>query len=288
LEKSKTTENYPLLMDGGMGSELERRGFDARLPLWSAWAVMEAPDLVRQIHTDFLKAGARVLTTATFRTTKYSLSKAGMKDRTKELIDRAAQLARDAILDYSADLDVIIAGSIAPLEDCYHPESAPEDQVMIHEYTHTAFLLKEAGVDVLLVETQNSMREARLATAAALLAGLPVWISLMPHTAGTMFNGDPLVETAKLVHQQGAPVVLVNCCSPQIAAAAYLTVQKSVPEAKVGAYPNLLKQELSPGDFAQWGLALARQDAHLIGGCCGTTPEHIQALGRALQFARMK
>ncbi len=266
-----------------MGSELERRGFSMRLPLWSAQAVMDAPELVKQIHKDYLKAGAQALTTATFRTTRHALGKEGMPSRARELTERAVELAREAVMEVSADLEIIIAGSIAPLEDCYMPELAPDDTTMIQEFTHSAFLLKEAGADVLLVETQNSRREAHLATAAALTTGIPVWVALMPRSMDRMYNGDSLEETAKLVHHQGALAVLVNCCAPQIALAAHATVQNSVREAKTGAYPNILAQKMLPSEFARWAKGLAAQGAHIVGGCCGTTPEHISAAARILR-----
>jgi homocysteine S-methyltransferase len=279
-------------MDGALGTELERRGFDARLPLWSAWAVLDAPHLIKEIHKDYLKAGARVLTAATFRTSKFSLNKAGLKGKAQELTQKAVDLAREAIVEAGVDANVIVAGSLAPLEDCYHPERTPGDPVLIPEHTHTALILKDAGVDCILVETQNSQREASIATAAAQLTGLPVWVSFMPKSGTELFNGDSLVDTAKLVATQGVHAVLVNCCPPTIAQEAFRTIRKALPMNMVGAYPNFgrpqpnsskFEYELSPEAFAHWAVHLPLPQANIIGGCCGTTPEHIAALARVMQ-----
>jgi homocysteine S-methyltransferase len=280
----------PVILDGAMGTELERRGFDARLPLWSAWALIEAPDLVKQIHADYVRAGAQVLTAATFRTTRYALAKENLTSWADELAALAVRLAREAADDVNPGAEISVAGSLAPLEDCYHPERTPADHVLTEEHAHTAGILAAAWADLILVETQNSAREALIAAKAALDTKLPVWVSLMPRQSDELFNGDPLASTAKTIHESGTEAILINCCPPELAKAAFRTLRKALPEARLGVYPNSGSLEVQPWEFtdritpqafALWASELLGE-ADILGGCCGTTPEHVAALGKRL------
>ena len=273
----------PIILDGAMGTELERRGFNARLPLWSAWALIEAPDLIRRIHCDYVLAGAQVLTAATFRTTRHTLAKEHLEKWAGELNRLAIRLAREAAGD---NQEIKVAGSIAPLEDCYCPEKAPPDEVLRTEHAYTVGLMAEAGADLILVETQNSAREAIIAAECAMTAGLPVWVSLMPRSADEMWNGDSLAATAQPIAAMGVDAVLINCCPPSIASAAFQTVRTTLPKTKVGIYPNLadpqgkpweFTAEMNPAAFFRWAQPLM-DSAAILGGCCGTTPEHIASL----------
>jgi S-methylmethionine-dependent homocysteine/selenocysteine methylase len=277
----QTLARKPIILDGSMGMELEHRGFHCRLPLWSAWALIEAPELVLQIHKDYLLAGADVLTAATFRTTRHALAKEGLAERAGDLTRLALRLARQAVDQVEMDRDVLIAGSIAPLEDCYKPELAPAKAVLEREHQVNAENLLAAGADLLLVETQNSRREVVIASKAALATGLPVWTSLMPRSASEMFNGDSLVDTAKEVAQLGVDALLVNCCELRIAAQAFATLRIAFPEMKLGLYPNNLEGKVSPELFADWG-AQFKTSASIIGCCCGFGPEHIRELSKTL------
>ena len=324
----------PIILDGALGTELERRGFAARLPLWSAWALIEAPELVHTIHQDYIESGAQVVTACTFRTTRYTLAKVGMANRAEELTRLAVQLAtppyppreqggqtsfppltggsRGVVVGglsgggieeseagslHPSSLilhPVRVAASLAPLEDCYRPDLRPPDEVLLREHAHTARMLRDAGADLILVETQNSAREAQIATEMTLNMGLPVWTSLMPRSATEMFNGDSLADTALTCFALGVEAILVNCCPPDLAEAAFRTLREAVPpgEVKLGAYPNFRAPEgkpwdfsalLSPDEFTDWGQHMADLGADILGGCCGTTPEHIAALARKLR-----
>ena len=133
--RRRLQENVPILLDGAMGTELQRRGADTRLPLWSARALVEAPDLVAEIHREEVEAGADVLTANTFRTHRRTLAKGGLAERSRELSALAVRLAREAA---PAGRPVFVAGSIAPLEDCYRPDLVPEDAVLEREHSEQA------------------------------------------------------------------------------------------------------------------------------------------------------
>jgi S-methylmethionine-dependent homocysteine/selenocysteine methylase len=282
-----------VILDGALGTELERRGFPTTLPLWSAKALLEAPNLVWEIHKDYVAAGADVLSACTFRTTPYTLAKVGLQHRAEELTHQAIRYARAATAESSnikhqTSNPILVAGSIAPMEDCYNPELAPASGILRTEHARFAKMLVDAGADLLLVETQNSAREAIIAAQAALATSLPVWVSLMPKSATEIFNGDPLAETAQRIHNLGAEVVLLNCARPAIIAGAFGVLATTLPGAAIGLYPNLISPSSASagegrdaGSFAAW-LSRFAPPASVLGGCCGTTPEHIAELVKLL------
>jgi S-methylmethionine-dependent homocysteine/selenocysteine methylase len=281
----------PILLDGALGTELERRGVACKLPLWTTEAILEAPEQLRAVHEAYVRAGAHVITAGTFRTTRWTLSKVGMADRAEELTKRAVEIARSASDFRRAGIkrsgsppesEILLAGSIAPLEDCYHPELAPGDLVLQAEHRHNAHSLAETGVDILLVETQNSIREARIATHFARSTKIPVWTSFILRSATELLNGDSLVEAVKVVVDHGAEAVLINCTSPQITAQAAVSLSAILPQGiAIGVYPNALEHAMTPDEFADWGLRI-KAVADIIGGCCGIGPEHLATLNGRL------
>src|SRR6185312_14491294 len=114
-----------LLMDGGMGSELEHRGGPTTLPLWSAEALLTHPEVVLQIHNEYRDAGAEIMITDTFRTTRRAFANKGIAEPAASATALACALAQEARQSAQAEREIYIAGSIAPLEDCYSPELTP-------------------------------------------------------------------------------------------------------------------------------------------------------------------
>ncbi len=277
-----------LILDGALGEELERRGYAAKLPLWSAGAVLELPSLVWEIHRDYVEAGADVLATCTFRTTRWTLAKVGMAARAEELTHQAVRLARSAASE--TDREVLIAGCLGPVEDCYQPELAPDDETLCAEHTHQTKMLAAVGVDLIFLETHNSLREVLIAAECALKTNLPVWASVIPKDAEHILNGDDLAELCTKLHTLGVRGTLVNCCAPDVAEAAFLTMQNAVadderrdPDGRrslplLGAYPNLMEEPMTPEEFAEWAMQMVKNGASIIGGCCGSGPEHIHAI----------
>jgi S-methylmethionine-dependent homocysteine/selenocysteine methylase len=241
-----------------MGTELVRRGVALPSPAWSAVALDVAPDLVAAIHRDYVAAGATVHTANTFRTKRRSVG-----PRWEELARRAVRIARDAVGGLR------VAGSIAPLEDCYRPDLSP-GRASREEHRELARVLADEGVDVLLCETFADPTEAVVAVEEAARTGVETWAALLPTTAASLRN-------------TAARVVLVNCVAakdtrPFLAELADLGVP-------FGAYANAGDE----ADGIGWGAdveagakayeALAKQwleaGASVVGGCCGTGPAHI-------------
>ncbi len=281
-----------ILLDGAMGTELQRRGLRTLLPLWSAHALVKAPDLVRTIHREYVEAGAEVLTANTFRTAPYTLAKTGMQHQSEELTRRAVQLAREAASSAPAHQRMRIAGSLAPLEDCYRPDLTPSDDILRREHRLQARSLASAEVDLILIETQNTIREACIATEMALIEGVPVWVSLIPKNGQTLFSGEPLRDAARALVGLRPEAILVNCCPPAVAVEA-IQVIREIWDGLAGVYPNFgLPQDeinshfsdaLSPTKFAEWGAEVSATGVQIIGGCCGTQPAHIAELSKMMR-----
>jgi len=277
----------PVLLDGATGTELERRGAPTRLPLWSARALVDHPELVLQIHRDYAEAGAEVLTANTFRTQARTLAREGLGHRAAELTGLALALARRA-----AGSRAWVAGSMPTLEDCYRPELVPDAAALAREHAEHARHLAAGGADLLLVETMNTVREAVAAGSAARATGLPVWISFACDGAARLLSGEPLAAALEAVAWPEPALVGVNCLPPA-AADATLAVLAAAGRP-FGVYANLgapndetgftRSADCAPAAFAAEARRWWTAGARAVGGCCGTTPEHTRAI--ALQLRR--
>ncbi len=285
--RERIREGRPIVLDGALGTELERRHIPSALPLWSTHALLEAPWAVRAIHGDHARAGAEILTAGTFRTQQRSLAHAGIPLRARELTQTAVNLARDAASSVSGR--VWVAGSAAPLEDCYRPDLAPDETTAQREHEQHAKNLADAGVDLILIETQNTIREARAAARAAAATGLPFLVSFVSWESATLLSGEPLARACDEVLAHGPAALLVNCL-PAAAVERCLQVLRATG-VPFGAYANLgppldesgptgsrRREDLTPDEFATYALTWLAAGAQIVGGCCGTQPEHVRAI----------
>lgn len=295
----RLSDARPILLDGATGTELNRRAVDTSLPLWSAQALIGAPHVLRQIHADYLRAGAEILTANTFRTHRRSLEKGGLGQRAAELTRQAVETARTAIRARTVPFDParyqprFVAGSLGPLEDCYSPELVPPQEVCEREHAEMAQHLVEAGVDLILVETMNTIREAVAATQAARATGLPVLTSFVCRSDGRLFSGETVTEAVNTIAPLGVVGLLINCTPSTTIHEPFAELRAAVqaqplPVPITGLYANIghtdevqgwtNTADVSPLEYARLATGWLKQGASLIGGCCGTTPAHIAAL----------
>jgi S-methylmethionine-dependent homocysteine/selenocysteine methylase len=269
------------ILDGPLGTELLARGAPTPPPLWSALALTEAPEVVRSIHQAYAEAGATVHTANTFRTKR---RQAG--ERWAELVRIAVRLARSAVPSGH-----LVAGSIAPLEDCYRPDLSPVDPRP--EHRELARALADAGVDLLLCETFPHPGEAVVAVEEAAATGLPVWASFTAGPDADLLTPEAVREGAARAIRAGASAVLVNCVPASKTRPFVEALAGAGLGAPFGAYANAGSVDESMGwrspedtgdEAAEAYLALAsgwaEAGASILGGCCGTGPAHIKALAR--------
>jgi len=276
-----------------MGTELQRRGADTRLPLWSARALVEAPDLVREIHREEVAAGAEVLTANTFRTHRRTLAKGALAERSRELTALAVRLARDTA--DAAGGDAFVAGSLSPLEDCYRPDLVPEDTVLESEHREQAESLAEAGVDLLLLETHNTIRELAAAARAAKATGLPIIASMVTNGEGRLLSGEAIEDAIRALEPFGPDALAINCVPAARLSADLARLAAAAPDLPLGAYGNLglpaddlgwsFTEELSQEAYAEHARSWLSLGARLVGGCCGTTPALTAALRYVMSIA---
>src|SRR5437764_7193066 len=188
-----------IVIDGATGTELARRGIDTRTSLFSAAALLDDRGCrtLREVHRDYVNAGAQVVTANTFRTNP---RKAG--PRWRELTETAVKIARESGA-------AKVAGSIAPVEDCYLPDRRPPPEVALNEHRQMAQALAEC--DLLLVETVAAADEGLAAVQAAVETGKPVWVSAMVMPDGRMRSGDDLAAFFAKARALGASATLLNC-----------------------------------------------------------------------------
>ncbi len=281
-----------ILLDGATGTELQRRGVQTRPPLWTAEAARDNAGVLERIHLDYLAAGADIVTANTFRTTPYTLRAVGREGEAAGLTRQSVDVARRACARAGHG---IVAGSMAPLEDCFHPERVPAADVLLREHAAHARNLQYAGVDLLLVETMNTAREAHDAALAALETGLPVLVSLIldPELPGELLSGEDL--DVAWAHIRPLPVagLLLNCTPPARIEAALERMQWSNDRRPIGAYANCGNEgpagtwvpdtRTPPEAYGENAARWVSLGARIVGGCCGTTPEHLRAVRAALR-----
>jgi len=276
-----------VVLDGATGTELGRRGLDTRSPLFSSVALLtsEGRRVLRELHLEYLRAGADIVTAATFRTNRRALEAAGQGSRFPELAEAAVAEARAARDAHGSGL---VAGSLSPLEDCYRPEKRPAPEAMFAEHLEHARALAMAGCDLLLVETIASGEEGITAIEAASSMGLPVCASTQLTPEGKLLDGSDPREFFGAAVGAGAGAVLLNCIPPDgIDAFLDTAASAGVP---FGAYAHMGEMDpgvrwprspvLDPDAYAGRAARWVEQGATMIGGCCGTSPAHIAALAR--------
>lgn len=281
--RDRLAQTRPLLMDGATGTELARRGMNLSAPGWSAAALWERPELLTQIHRDYVAAGAELITANTFRTHARNLQDAGRADQAEHWTRRAVELAREA-----AGNQAYVAGSVAPLEDCYSPQRTPEDAQLRTEHARMAAALVAAGVDLILIETQVTIREALIAAEAARRTGLPFCVSFVCNRRGQVLSGESLREAFEAVLPLEPSALLLNCIPAEEVLGNFAPLGSLLRGTPKGAYANTGRllptgsweatDGAEPAVYAGYARDWMNHGLQLIGGCCGTTPEHISAI----------
>lgn len=284
------TTDGVLLLDGGMGQELFNRGLAQSDRLWGARALLDEPDVVRDVHAAYLAAGADVITTNTYSTAPPGLERAGLAERFAELNETAGRLAVEARDAHGGD--ALIAGSLPPLNGSYRPDLVGDDLWMVDNYRRMAEALAPF-VDLLLAETLSTSAEARAAASAAVSVARPIWIGWTVDADGLLLGGETVHEAVEGMKVHG---VLANCAPPEAVSQAIADVVASGAE-RVGGYANGFagvpegwdvatagidqlgeRGDLGPDAYAEIVRTWLDAGANAVGGCCQMGPDHIAAL----------
>ncbi|QXI32008.1 homocysteine S-methyltransferase family protein [Pseudomonas promysalinigenes] len=285
-----------VVLDGGMGRELQRSGAPFRQPEWSALALSEAPEAVVGVHAAFIAAGAQVITSNSYAVVPFHIGEERFAQEGLKLATVAGQLARRAA-NASAQ-PVQVAGSLPPLFGSYRPDLFQPQRVA--EVLKPLLEGLAPNVDLWLAETQSSIAEVRAIHSHLPADGKPFWVSFTLQdedvdSVPRLRSGEPVADAVEAVAELGVAALLFNCSQPEVIGAA-LDVARSIIEARqadiaIGAYANAfppqskqatandgldeLREDLDPPGYLAWARDWRGRGASLIGGCCGIGPEHI-------------
>ena len=198
-----------LLLDGATGSELDRRCVDVSLPLWSARALISEPQAIAEIHREYLRAGAEAITANTFRTHARTLARESGVPGAAELSRRAVQIARAARDEHAPG--ALVLGSVAPLEDCYRPDLAPDADACRREHAELIGPLVDAGVvqaPMIVTATKKS------AALPPVITRLAILIDSWPTASGTIMASATNAAISSMTAEVIILVATTECCRP--------------------------------------------------------------------------
>lgn len=288
-----------VLLDGGTGMELLHRSANKAPIRWSAEYLLSEPDLVRQVHLDYIRAGAKVVTIDAYSASYTRMASIGEADRVPELQRRACELAL-AARDQAGALgaDVAIAGCLPPLNGTYRPDLVRPFDTNFDEYRRLAEL-QAPHVDLFVCETMSTADEGRAAATAASETSKRVWVSwCLGEGGGKLRSGESIGEATAGLRDLRIAAVLANCSPPEsiaaampelvatgIAAGGYANGFTTIP---VGYRPGRTieqlraRTDLDPNSYATFVLGWIESGARIVGGCCEVGPAHINRLRELL------
>jgi methionine synthase I (cobalamin-dependent) len=282
-----------LLADGATGTRLQSQGLKAgRAP--EAW-VLEAPQRVRELHQGYVAAGSDILLTCTFGGTRFRLEKDNLVDRVAEVNRAAAELAREvaAAGQDSYGREIWVAGDMGPTGELLAPLGALSAEEVTEAYAEQAAALTKGGADFLLIETMSDLGEAKASIAGARsVSDLPLFCTFSFDSHGRTMMGIRPEHAAREI----APSVVglgANCGRDPAEFVGFIqAMRQAAPQALLWAKPNAglphlegdeVVYDATPEYMAEIARQLRDAGAQVIGGCCGTTPEHILAMREVLR-----
>ena len=281
----------PILCDGGMGTELYARGVSyercfEQLNLTDA-------ELVKTIHIEYAAAGAEIIETNTFGANRYRLAEHGLEHNVRALNRAGAKVAREA--RELSERTIFLAGSIGPLGAPLAPLGSIQASDARVAFREQAEALLETGVDLLILETISDLAEMREALAAVRsITTVPIIACMTFSEDGTVISGEEPATVARVMRELGADVVGVNCAlGPASTLEVVEAMRRGFTDAQLlAAQPNAgLPKRIgnrfmymsTPEYFAEYTHRFLHAGVRLLGGCCGTTPQHIAAMSKALR-----
>ncbi len=285
-------ERGTILADGAMGTMLHAL---RRLPLDACFDLLNVddPELVKEIHRRYIQAGAEIVETNTFSANRYKLAECNAQDRCAELNRAGVCLAREVIAELGRD-DVYVGGSVGPLGVRLAPYGRITPEEAREAFREQVGALIEADADVLIFETFTDLYEIAEAVGAAreLDADVPIIAQMTFTRDDRTVLGDTPAQVARTLAATGADVIGVNCSGgPAQLLRILQLMRRAVPDARFSVLPNAGWPEMvggrvmypaTPDYFGDYALAFQEAGACVVGGCCGTTPQHIQAMRAAL------
>lgn len=283
-----------VLLDGSMGTELFRRGLGpGQSP--EQWNLDE-PGRIRQVHRDYVEAGCDLVLTNSFGGTVNRLALHGLDDRVHEVNSTAARLARevvDAVMSASPERTIVVAGSMGPTGDLLEPLGGMSPEDCARAFADQARGLQDGGADVLWIETMSAIEEVEMAVAGARgVCDLPICATMSFDTVGRTMMGVSGSEAADRLGQLDLAAIGANCGNNlEDSERAVEAIRRQRPDLEVIAKCNAgvpewkdgrLAYDATPEIMASHAHRVRDLGVRLIGGCCGSTPEHLSFMRKVL------
>lgn len=270
----------PLVLDGAMGSLLQRRGIESDKFLWYSKANLDNPNIVKSIHLEYIEAGADIITTNTFRTNPISLKQSGYPIDQNEFVYRSVQIAVDA----REDKEIIIAGSNAPAEDCYQTERTISKYSLDYNHKKHIELLWENGADIIWNETHSHWDEIKIICEFCTYNSLPFIVGLYFTDNLKILSGEPVKEAVQLINGYKPLAIGFNCIKPDNFKEYF--IENKLP-TNWGFYFNCgagnvsdrdISCGINPDQYIDVVKDYLPENPVFIGSCCGSSPLHTEKI----------
>ena len=309
---NKLSNKEVIVLDGATGSEIARLGAEMNSSAWCGVANKTHPDIVREVHEEYIRAGADVVTANTFSTSRHILASAGLADETVGINTRAVELAREAVHNVSPERPIAVAGSMSTMRAWVpgtvspDPRFLPTSEEEFNNYQEVAHTLAKSGVDLILMEMMSDIDRSSLAISAAMETGLPVWIGTSctlsddgSVSAWNQHSEEPATRLSPdhLRAEDKSYDTLIEAMlpfQPQVMGVMHSTLETTNAglqtlyehwQGPIMAYPETssevrkgISDKVEPESFASHCHDWVDSGVQIIGGCCGTTIEHIRTM----------
>ncbi len=296
--RAKLARSEIIILDGGTGTDIQRRGVPMDSSTWCAEANVTHPGIVREVHADYIRAGAEIIIANTFATSALLFNALGRDAELLEIDRAAVAIAKEAaeghpvaVAGSISTMRPVVAGSDRTAKQREWPEAAARDL-----FKRKADHLAEAGVDLIMMEMMRDQDYSVWASEAALATGLPVWIGISVERHGGMLTGfgredQPLDDVARALSSLNPGLISIMHSSPNDTDEA-IDILRRYWKGPIGAYPEsgyfkmpdwTFVDIIPPGELVAKSRAWKAKGVSAFGGCCGLGPEHIKALAEAFQ-----
>ena len=298
----------PIILDGGIGTELERLGAPMDHEAWCAVALESHPQLVRDVHRSYIDAGADIITVNTYAATRHALTNGGIEENFTSWNKLAVQLARETLDASEVDRNILIAGSVSNFG---HFNDQYTDKQLAPNFRDQAEILIENGVDFIILESLGA-KTSTIVTALNAISefGVPIWVAVScaeDHDSVQLFLGieESRIDSHRpLAHQElGEAIDTIMDTAGSALLVMHSTVDTTLPALQLmqshydglrGAYPNAgywlrpewaFVDQISPQNYLERARKWLDTGARIVGGCCGIGPDHIAALSKGLRHS---
>ena len=269
----------PLILDGAMGSYLQQKGFPVDNNIWTTKINETNPEIIIGIHQEYIKAGADIITTNTFRTNPSAMESAGISDIAK-FVKEAVVLAKQSI----SDKQILIAGCNPPAEDCYQKERTISDKELELNHKYHIDLLIDNGGNLILNETQSHIDEIKIITDYSDKKNIPYVLSLYFDDTLRILSGESVESVFSYLSDHNPLAVGLNCIAPET----FFSLLHSISlDVNWGFYlncgsGNLADKEIvcgvEPLDYVKIVESSLKYKPAFVGSCCGSSPEHTRKI----------